>query len=147
MKLSTLNPIVPAKDFFFPFSGSRFNSFLNDTVLPSVENSFDFKPGANILETEKAFEISLALPGIKKEEVKIDLNDNTLTISGERKSQKEETKGTWHYTEIRQGKFSRSFIIPENIMQENIEANFADGMLEIVLPKAEPKQAKAIAIK
>jgi HSP20 family protein len=84
---------------------------------------------------------------IKKEEVKIDLNDNTLTISGERKSQKEEIKGTWHYTEIRQGKFSRSFIIPENIMQENIEANFADGMLEIVLPKAEHKQAKAITIK
>jgi HSP20 family protein len=147
MKLSSLSPIVSNKDLFFPFYGNKFNSLFNETVLPSVELNFDFKPSVNLLETEKAFEISLALPGIKKEEVKIDLNDNTLTISGERNSQKEDSKGNWHYTEIRQGKFSRSFQIPENILSENIEANFKDGMLEIVLPKAEPKQAKAITIK
>jgi HSP20 family protein len=84
---------------------------------------------------------------MKKEEVKIDLNENTLTISGERNFQKEETKGTWHYNEIRQGKFSRSFVLPEGILHDAIEANFTDGILEIKLPKAEPKQAKTIEIK
>ena len=147
MKLSTLNPIIPSKDFFFPFTSNRLNALFGDTAFPSIETAFDFKPSANILETEKAFEISLALPGIKKEEVKIDLNENTLVITGERNTKKEENKGTWHYSEIRQGKFSRSFQIPENIVHEEIEANFTDGMLEIVLPKAEPKQAKAITIK
>lgn len=147
MKLSALNPIVSNKDLFFPFSNNRFNSLFNDTVLPSVELNFDFKPGANILETDKAFEITLALPGIKKEEVKIDLTESTLTISGERNIKKEDSNGNWHYSEIRQGKFCRSFLVPENILNEGIEANFTDGMLEITLPKAEPKQAKAITIK
>ena len=147
MKLSTLNPLLSNRDSFFPFRANVFDSFLNDNT--AAQNSMDsmFKPGANILETDKAFEIQLALPGMKKEDVKIDLRENTLTISGERTLKSEETKGTWHFSEIRQGKFSRSFIVPESIVQENIEANFADGILEIVLPKAEPKQAKAITIK
>jgi len=147
MKLSTLNQILPTKDSFFPFRTNVFDSFLNDNV--QAQNGIDsmFKPGANILETDKAFEIQLALPGMKKEDVKIDLRENTLSISGERTLKSEETKGTWHFSEIREGKFSRSFIIPENIVQESIEANFADGILEVTLPKAEPKQAKAITIK
>jgi HSP20 family protein len=147
MKLSTLRPIVQSKDLFFPFGGNVFNSLFSDLPEAADENVLAFKPGANILETDKAYEIQLALPVLKKEEVKIDLRENNLTISGERNTKSEETKGTWHYSEIRQGKFSRTFMIPENIVQENIEANFADGMLDIVLPKAEPKQAKAISIK
>jgi len=147
MILSTLRPIVQSKDLFFPFGGNVFNSLNSDSPEVKNENVTAFKPGANILETEKAYEIQLALPGLKKEEVKIDLRENHLTISGERNSKNEETKGTWHYSEIRQGKFSRTFMIPENIVQENIEANFFDGMLDIILPKAEPKQAKAISIK
>lgn len=144
MKLSTLKPVVPSKDLFF---GNVFDSFFNDTALQTNGHESMFKPGANILETEKAFEISMALPGIKKEDVKIDLNENTLTVSGERNFKKEETKGTWHYNEVRQGKFSRSFILPENVEFDSIEANFSDGMLEITIPKAEPKQAKTIQIK
>ena len=144
MKLATLKPVVPSKDLFF---GNVFDSFFNDTALQSNGQESMFKPGANILETDKAYEIQMALPGLKKEYVKIDLHENTLTISGERNFKKEETKGTWHYNEIRQGKFTRSFIVPENIVSESIEANFADGMLEITLPKAEPKQAKTITIK
>ena len=147
MKLSTLKPITASKDLFFPFAGSMFNSLFNESADLAAETVPTFKPGANILETDKAFEIQLALPGLKKEEVKIDLRENHLTISGERNSKKEENKGTWHYTEIHHGKFSRTFVIPESIVQENIEANFTDGMLDIVLPKAEPKQAKAITIK
>lgn len=147
MKLSTLNPLINKRDVFFPFASNVFESFLSDN--PQAQNGLEsvFKPGANILETDKSFEIHLALPGMKKEDVKIDLRENTLTISGERTLKNEETKGTWHFSEIREGKFSRSFIIPEGIIQENIEANFSDGILEIVLPKAEPKQAKTITIK
>ena len=144
MKLSTLKPFASSRDLFFPFTNNAFGSLFNDGVVPAQEF---FKPGANILETETGFELHLALPGMKKEEVKIDLNENTLTISGERNFQKEETKGTWHYNEIRQGKFSRSFVLPEGILHDAIEANFADGILEIKLPKAEPKQAKTIEIK
>ena len=144
MKLSNLKPFVPTKDLFFPFRNTALDNFFNDA---SEDAESFFKPGANILETDSAFKIQLALPGLKKEEVKIDLRDNTLTISGERNSQKEEKEGTWHYSEIRQGKFSRSFIIPETVSQDDIEANFSDGMLELNLPKMEPKKAKAIAIK
>ena len=144
MRLTTLKPVVPSKDLFL---GNVFDSFFNDTALQSNGHESMFKPGANILETDKAFEISMALPGLKKEDVKIDLHENTLTISGERNFKKGETKGTWHYNEIRQGKFTRSFIVPENIVSDSIEANFVDGMLEISLPKAEPKQAKTITIK
>jgi len=147
MKFTTLKPISNSKDLFFPFAGNMFDSLFNETAAQINGSESAFKPGANILETEKAFEIQLALPGMKKEDVKIDLHENNLTVSGERIFQTEETKGTLHYNEIRQGKFSRSFVIPENITHDAIEANFANGMLEITLPKAEPKQAKAIAIK
>jgi len=147
MKFSTLRPIIQSKDLFNPLATNLFNSLFNDSAEPTTDNLPSFKPGANILETDKAFEIQLALPGLKKEDVKIDLRENSLTIAGERSNKSEETKGTWHYSEIRQGKFSRTFIIPENIQQDSIEANFSDGMLDIILPKAEPKQAKAIEIK
>jgi len=147
MKFTTLKPIAPSKDLFVPFAGNMFDSLFNSSFVPSTENVTSFKPGANIVETEKAFEIQLALPGLKKEEVKIDLTENTLTVSGERIFKTAETNETIHYQEIRHGKFSRSFVIPENILQESIEANFTDGMLDITLPKAEPKQPKAITIK
>ena len=146
MKINTLNSVIPGRDLFFPFQGKFFDSFFNDSTA-SNEQVSEFRPGANILETDKAFEIYLALPGMKKEDVKIDLHENRLTVSGERKIMKEETKGTWHYSEIRQGKFSRSFILPEGILQEDIDANFEDGILGIRMPKAEPKQAKTINIR
>lgn len=144
MILKTLNPISPSKDLFLD---SFFNSFLNDSVLPKINQDSDFKPGVNIFETEKAFEIQMALPGMRKEDVRINLNENALTISGERFLKKDETTGTTHYSEIREGKFSRSFTLPETIVSDSIEANFVDGILEITLPKSEPKVAKTIEIK
>ncbi len=144
MKLAPFKSIVPAKDLFF---SNMFDTFFNDNAMQNLVQDSTFKPGANILETDKSFEIQVALPGMKKEEVKIDLNENRLTITGERSFKKEENDGTWHYNEIREGKFIRSFILPENIVAEKIEANFKDGILEVMLPKAEPKQAKVIKIK
>ncbi|MCB9251840.1 MAG: Hsp20/alpha crystallin family protein [Flavobacteriales bacterium] len=145
MKLAKLNPFVPSKDSFFPFSSNPFDKFFDDSAFDQMETMF--KPATNILETDKAFEIQLAIPGLKKEDIKIDLRENTLTISGERNTKKDQKEGSWHYSEISQGKFSRTFTIPDFIIQDKIEANLTEGILELILPKAEPKQAKTISIK
>jgi HSP20 family protein len=102
-------------------------------------------PVVDIYETDEKMVIKAELPGLKKEDIDIEVRDNTLTLKGERKFEKEIKQENYHRVERAYGSFQRSFTLPSTVKQEAIEATFKDGILEISLPKAEeakPKQVK-----
>src|SRR5688572_17025188 len=116
--------------------------FFNESVARSGGSSYSFVPRVDILEEEKAFEIHVAVPGMSKDDFKIDLNDNYLTISGERKNSREKKESNYHSVEIQYGTFSRSFTLPENVDANGISAKYLNGILEVSIPKDEKKAVK-----
>ena len=121
-------------------------------VLHSLMNQFDpvkeesnlvsFVPAVNTREGEDAYYIEIDLPGIKKEDIEITTEDNTLTISGERKYKDEVKEDDYYKVESRYGKFSRSFTLPEKVDVANIHAESKDGVLEVVIPKLKEEENK-----
>lgn len=128
------------------FTPTSFNNlidrFFNDTLARSGGSAYSFVPRVDVLEDEKAFEIHLAVPGMNKEDFKIDLNDNYLTISGERKFTREKKENNFHSIETQFGTFSRSFTLPENVDANKINAKYVNGILELNIPKDEKKILK-----
>lgn len=118
-----------------------FSSDLSKNVLS------DFNPSVNTREGEFAYHIDVDLPGVKKEDISVKVENNVLTLKGERKSQKEVKKEDYYKMESSFGSFMRSFTIPDNVDAENIHAENKDGVLEIVLPKKEQKNKSAKQIK
>jgi len=116
-----------------------FDNFFNGSIAKFERNVF-FTPRVDVLETEKQFEIHISLPGLKKDEIKIDVQGETLTISGERKFKNESKEDKYHLVENFYGDFSRSFTLPENIDKENVNAELVDGILKIELSKVEKKE-------
>ncbi len=116
---------------------------------PMVTTDTDrtWTPAFAIQETEKEYIVSADLPGMEKKDVEITIEDNVLTISGERKNMFEDKEH--HYSEIRYGKFYRSFQLPENVKEDSINAKFKNGVLTLNIPKVEPvkPEVKKIAIK
>jgi HSP20 family protein len=100
-----------------------------------------FLPSANILETEKAYEVQLAVPGMKKDNFNIDLEDGKLFISGERNFETSEGT-TVHQQEILQGNFKRVFHLPEDVDSKKISASYVDGILYIEILKDVKKVLK-----
>jgi HSP20 family protein len=99
-------------------------------------------PAVNIREDEKYFTLDLAVPGIDKNDLKIDINEDVLTISSESKNEKEENKDGYKRKEFSYSSFCRSFYIPDNVNKEKIEANYKDGVLAVSLPKQEEEKNK-----
>jgi HSP20 family protein len=129
----TLNDFVPTT-----FS-NLIDRFFNESAARSGGSVYAFTPRVDILENEKNFEILVAVPGMNKEDFSIEINDNYLTISGERKFTKEKKENAYRSIETQYGSFSRSFSLPENIDVSKIEAEYKNGILEIALPKDEKK--------
>jgi len=104
-----------------------------------------FVPAVNIRETEQAFVVELAAPGRKREDFKVEVHDKVLTISSERKEQKEEKDAHGKFTRREFGyeRFQRSFTLPELIAEENIKAQYEAGVLHIEIPKKEEARAKS----
>jgi len=103
----------------------------------------DFNPSVNTREGEFAYHIDVDLPGVKKEDISVKIENNVLTLKGERKSKEEVKKEDYYKMESSFGSFMRSFTVPENVDVENIHAENKDGVLEITLPKKELKSEKA----
>lgn len=130
-------------------TNNLFDDLFNDRFFNNdVTVGKSFTPRVDISETEKAFELSFAIPGIKKNEINIDLNEGQLIVSGERKFEEKKEEKNFHSVETRYGSFSRSFHLPDNIDANKVEAKYEDGLLNITIPKDEKKiQKKTIAIK
>jgi HSP20 family protein len=110
------------------------------------ENKTTFNVACDVEETGSHYLMSFDLPGISKEDVKIEVVDNKLTVSGERKSEKKDDKNNHYVTERHYGSFQRSFTLPSTIDASHVEASYKDGVLQIALPKAESAKPRQIKI-
>jgi len=128
-----------AKRSFRPF---YMGSIFNDDFFPVMANNTSSMPAVNIREDEKKFLLDLAVPGIDKKDLKIDINEDLLTISSETKNEAEENRDGFKRKEFSYSSFCRSFQIPENVNREKIEANYRDGILSVALPKFEEEKNK-----
>jgi HSP20 family protein len=144
--------IVRRSSVFDPFSldlwADPFDTFRS--VVPAICNS-DTTAFANARvdwkETPEAHVFKADLPGVKKEEVKVEVEDgNVLVISGERTKEKEDKNDKWHRVERSSGKFVRRFRLPENAKVEEVKAGMEDGVLTVTVPKAEAKKPEVKAI-
>lgn len=127
--------------------GNFVDRFFNDDFFGG-RSVTSFSPQVDIAESDKEFEIQFHLPGINKEDVSIDVKNDRLTVSGERKMKEEKNEKNYHSVESYYGSFSRSFYLPDNVNLEKIDASYKDGILNIILPKDVKKEAKkTIAIK
>ena len=121
--------------------GSLVDKFFNEGLI-AKRNVTGFRPQVDAVESEKDFRLNVALPGFRKEDIKLDFEEGKLTISGERKFDTEQTNVKYHFIETNYGSFSRSFYLPENILESGIEAQFENGILGVVIPKDEKKVLK-----
>lgn len=115
--------------------------FDTDLVLPTSTKSFI--PSANITERDKDFLIELAAPGMAKKDFKVELENNTLTISSEKEEKHEDKKDGVSRKEFSYNSFSRSFRLPENSKADKIEAEYENGILKVAIPKKEVTVSKA----
>ena len=107
----------------------------------------DWTPSVDISETEQEYQIKAEIPDVKKEDVKVTVEDGVLTIQGERKHEKEEKGKKYHRIERSYGSFVRTFSLPDVIEEEKVNADFKDGVLNLHLPKSEKAKPKAIEVK
>ena len=124
------------------------NEMMNGMQRRPVSHSCDFnRPAANIIDNEKDFTIELAVPGMAKDDFSLNLEDDILTISVERKE--EEVKEDRNFTrrEFRYDEFSRSFSLPDIVDQEKIKADYQNGVLSVMLPKSAEAKVKGREIK
>lgn len=112
----------------------------------STLEKFDFAPSCEITEQENNYLMKVDLPGVKKDQVKVEVDGDRLTIRAERKEEKEENTKKRHLSEIAYGSYVRSFSVPQAIDPNKIEAKFDDGVLTVTVPKAQANKAKQISV-
>jgi HSP20 family protein len=121
--------------------------FDNDRFFDSDWMRKQSVPAVNVKETEKGFDIELAAPGLSKKDFNITVENKVLTISSEKKEEKEEKEKEYTRREFSYSSFSRSFALPENVNEENVHATYTDGLLKLSLTKkALPKEKATKAI-
>lgn len=143
MKLTKWDPFREMEDMF-----DRYTRALSWPQRGSQEviATGDWAPRVDIAETDKDFSIKAEIPEVKKEDVKVTVENGVLTIRGERKQEKEEKNKKFHRVERFYGSFTRSFTLPDNVDESKIEASFKDGMLNLQIPKTEETKPKAFEI-
>lgn len=114
----------------------------DDDFFPVLSGRTSSMPAVNIREDDKKYILDLAAPGMDKKDLKIDINEDLLTISSEIKNEKEENKDGYKRKEFSYSSFCRSFQIPENVNKDAIEANYKDGVLTVSLPKDKEEKQK-----
>lgn len=147
MLMTRYNPFKEFNEFRRGFN--YLNTLMDDFEKRKSDSKFDFVPTVNTREADDAYFVDVDLPGITKEDIAIDIDDNVLTVSGERKTKTEEKEDNYYKIESSYGTFSRSFTLPEDVNADKIEAASNDGVLEIKIPKmpAVEKAPKKIEIK
>lgn len=134
----------PGRDIFGKRFSDIMDEFFNDAV---ATRQTSFAPSIDISETDEQYLIDVELPGIKKEDIDLNIENNTLTISGERKFEKKEDGKQYHRVESHYGSFSRSFTLPDNVKTDSINATYNNGILNITVDKSEQQMKKQIKIK
>ncbi len=106
------------------------------------EPAWDTKPAVDVVEKDKAYEVTAELPGMDEKNIEVQFSDGVLTIKGEKKEETEEKKKDYYVSERRYGSFRRSFQVPDGVDPEKIDASFKNGVLTVTLPKSPETQKK-----
>ncbi len=137
---------------FRPFQALRqeFDQFFNRLGSDWGDGHWmtgDFKAACDLSETADAYQVRMDVPGIKPEDITVQVTGDTVQISGERKEEKEENGTTFHRMERSSGTFSEMFRLPGCVKDDQIEAEFHDGVLTVTLPKTEAAKTRTVKIK
>ena len=119
---------------------------LHDQLFGRVAREEGFKPAIDIHEDEDAYSVDVEVPGLKPEDIHVDVEKNILTVRGERRLSREDKKDGYRRVERFYGSFTRSFTLPETVDAEAIEAKTADGVLTLKLPKRAAPGARKISV-
>ena len=119
----------------------RLNRMFTRPALPQTNSK------ETMVVADWAYQIKAEIPDVKREDVKVTLEDGVLSIQGQRKQEKEETGKKYHRVERSYGSFIRSFTLPDLVDEEKVKAEFKDGVLHLQLPKSEKAKPKAIEVK
>jgi HSP20 family protein len=124
-----------------------FRPFLDELMAPTTRMGMRV-PDTDVVEFENEIRVICELPGMKPEDINLELENNVLTISGEKHESREEGEddGSYHLTERRWGRFTRSFVLPREVEQDRIEAHYQEGILTIAVPKSESARRRRIEI-
>ncbi len=140
----------PAQLFADPFFRSL-DQFFGDEAFGGAlaglgSGSGNWAPAVDVRETDDAFVFTAELPGVNKDDVSITIEDNVLTLTGERKFENEETKNEFRRIERSYGRFTRSFTLPREVETDQVEAKYGEGLLTVSVPKAEKTKPRKIEI-
>ena len=135
MKLIRYNPFNE-----IDFWGNRFDNFFNDSFFRTRQND-GFTPAVDIVSNGDTITLNVELPGMGKEDISVNVENKVLTITGERKFDEEEKKDTYYRRERAYGMFKRSFNLSDEIMTDEVSADYKDGVLTVTLKKDTAKEA------
>lgn len=143
MSLVKWNP----ESSFFPSFSNWMDDFFQDSNFKPLVKGISI-PAVNVTESKDAFKLNVAAPGFKKDDFKLEIQNGYITISGESSISQEDQEETFTRREYAFNSFNRSFSLPENVHTEAITAQYADGVLKVILPKrkAEVKPGKQITV-
>lgn len=144
------------REYGDPFAGFQremnrmFDRFFRDVNLSPFsgrESLTEFEPRVNLKEGKDKIEVTAELPGMKEDDVELSLDDNNLVLKGEKKHERESDEEGYHVVERGYGSFYRRIPVPSQIDEDNVEAEFKDGVLNVTLPKTETDKQKTIKVK
>jgi HSP20 family protein len=139
--------LIPMNSSFVP-GRTLMDRFFRDWDLPTIfDSEKSWVPAFDISENEKEYVVTAEVPGIDARDLDVTLSDGILTVKGEKKQEKEEKGENYHRIERSYGSFHRSFHIPEKVETEKVDASYKDGVLKLILPKAETTEARKIEVK
>ncbi len=119
-----------------------FQDFFNEDMFPTLSRPSTSLPAVNIREDDKAFYLDLAVPGMDKKDLRIEVKDDVLTVSSEHKEERQEEQDGYKRKEFSYNSFCRSFYLPEDVNSEKIGANYKDGILNVEIPKLDEDKKK-----
>lgn len=147
-ELTAWRPFGDLESWLAPWQGFfPRRRFLEDVFRDFPSATRAFVPAVELSENDSRYTITVEVPGVKKDDVHVDLREGMLVVHGEKKSEREEKKERSRYVERSYGSFTRSFTLPSDADADRLEASFKDGVLTINIPRTEESKPRQIAIK
>jgi len=149
--MNTNNGLTTWRDAWSPISEFRreFDRLFDDWTTPTartLRTESQFVPACDVEEGEDHYLLTLEMAGVKKDDIKLEVIDNQIVISGERRQENQKKAAGQAYSERRFGRFQRNFALPAGVDAEKVEANYQDGILRVMVPKAESAKPRQIKI-
>ena len=148
MQLTHWHPLRDTENFFDHYARSMHRALLQHEERAATAAIADWAPTVDVSENDRSYEVRAELPGVKKEDVNVSIENSVLTIHGEKKAEVSEGYGEKkHSVECAYGSFLRTFVLPSNADAKNIDASFKHGVLKLTIAKSTETKAKTVDIK